>query len=44
MKKTFEKPELIIICFEDNDIIRTSSAGPDAALYGENGDDFRDSE
>ena len=42
MKKNFEKPELIIILFnEEDDIITTSALGQ---RYGANGDDWEDPE
>lgn len=40
MKKTFEIPELIIILFnEEDDIITTSALG---RAYGYNGDEYQD--
>ena len=41
MKKIFEKPELIIISFDNDDIITDSEAGT-GALFGQNGDDWSD--
>ena len=43
MKKKYEKPELIVINFENDDIIAESTAGT-GALYGQTGDDFQDIE
>ena len=42
MKNKFEKPEMLIIYFYNEDIITESVEGLGAGLYGDNGDDWQD--